>query len=47
MQWVVGELLDTLDRLGIRNDTLVMFTSDHGPHRELGLEGGITGPFRG
>jgi len=26
----VGRLLDTLDRLGKRNDTVVVFTSDHG-----------------
>ena len=26
----VGQLLDTLDRLGIREETMVIFTSDHG-----------------
>lgn len=39
----VGELLDTLDRLGIAEDTLVIFSSDNGPARatgnaELGLQ---------
>ena len=29
----VGELLDTLDRLGIADDTLVIFSSDNGPAR--------------
>jgi arylsulfatase A-like enzyme len=28
---IVGDLLDTLDRLGIADDTLVMVTSDNGP----------------
>jgi arylsulfatase A-like enzyme len=29
--WSVGEVLKTLDRLGIANNTLVLFTSDNGP----------------
>jgi arylsulfatase A-like enzyme len=28
--WVVGEVLDTLDRLALADDTLVIFTSDNG-----------------
>ena len=31
MDWVVGELLHTLERLGLADDTLVMFASDNGP----------------
>ncbi|WP_169977803.1 sulfatase family protein [Tautonia rosea] len=31
MDWIVGELLDTLDRLGVSERTLVIFTSDNGP----------------
>lgn len=30
----VGDLLDLLDDLGVGNDTLVVFTSDNGPHAE-------------
>jgi choline-sulfatase len=26
----IGEILDTLDRMGLANDTIVVFTSDHG-----------------
>jgi len=32
----VGELLGELDRLGLRDDTMVIFTSDNGPHKEGG-----------
>lgn len=31
LDYVVGELLKTLDELGIADDTLVMFSSDNGP----------------
>jgi arylsulfatase A-like enzyme len=31
LDYVVGELMRTLDRLGVADDTLVMFSSDNGP----------------
>jgi arylsulfatase A-like enzyme len=31
LDWSVGEVLSTLDRLQLTNDTLVLFTSDNGP----------------
>ena len=31
LDYVVGELLKTLDRLGLADDTIVMFSSDNGP----------------
>lgn len=34
----VGQLLDKLDSLGITENTLVIFTSDNGPHREGGAD---------
>ena len=30
VDWVVGQVLDTLDRLGIADETMVIFTSDNG-----------------
>jgi len=30
LDWIVGEVLKTLDEKGLRNDTLVIFTSDNG-----------------
>ena len=37
MDWAAGEILDTIVDLGIANNTLVFFTSDHGPHIEVGV----------
>jgi arylsulfatase A-like enzyme len=31
LDWVVGELLATLEKLGVADNTLVIFTSDNGP----------------
>lgn len=31
LDWTVGELMKTLDRLGLTHDTLVIFCSDNGP----------------
>jgi arylsulfatase A-like enzyme len=54
--WSVGQLLDTLDRLNLRENTLVIFTSDNGPVVDDGYVdqaveklGGHTpwGPLRG
>jgi len=54
--WCVGELLNALDRLGLSNNTLVIFSSDNGPvvddgYRDQSVEmlGGHTpsGPLRG
>ena len=34
LDWAVGQVLDTLDRVGARDDTLVIFTSDNGSFME-------------
>lgn len=41
IDWSVGEILATLDRLNLDENTLVLFTSDNGPWFE-----GSSGPFR-
>lgn len=46
----VGRILDQLERLGLTDRTLVLFTSDNGPHREGGNDpefNDSNGPFRG
>ncbi|MFT4615016.1 MAG: arylsulfatase A-like enzyme [Bacteroidia bacterium] len=42
----VGALLDKLDDLGIANDTIVVYSTDNGPHFNMWPDGAIT-PFRG
>ena len=46
----VGRVLDRLRELGIAENTLVVFSSDNGPHREGGHDSDFfdsNGPFRG
>ncbi len=45
----VGQLMKTLDELGIRENTLIIFQSDHGHSMEVRNfgGGGNAGPFRG
>jgi arylsulfatase A len=46
----IGQLTDRLRALGIDRNTLVMFTSDNGPHREGGADPAFfksSGPLRG
>ena len=42
----VGQMLDAVDRLGLRDDTLVIFTSDNGPEFFKPWDG-WAGPWRG
>ena len=41
IDWSVGEILRTLERLNLTENTLVVFTSDNGPWFE-----GSPGPYR-
>jgi arylsulfatase len=41
----VGKLLKALDDLGIANDTIVLYTTDNGPHQNSWPDAGTT-PFR-
>jgi arylsulfatase len=42
---LVGVMLNKLDELGIADDTIVMYSTDNGPHYNAWPDGGIT-PFR-
>lgn len=46
IDWSVGQILGTLKRLGIDEDTLVLFTSDNGPWLSVGKRGGSAKPLR-
>ncbi len=41
----VGQILDKLDELGVAEDTLVVYSTDNGPHYNTWPDGAIT-PFR-
>lgn len=42
---IVGELLQALDDMGIADDTIVIYTTDNGPHQNTWPDAGTT-PFR-
>ncbi|XP_066268202.1 steryl-sulfatase-like [Branchiostoma lanceolatum] len=47
MDWSIGVVMATLDRLGLTNNTFVYFTSDNGAHMEIGDAGGWNGMYKG
>ena len=47
IDWSVGQVLETLKRNGLDENTLVIFTSDNGPWLEYGDHAGSAGPLRG
>lgn len=47
IDWSMGEILNTLEALGIDDNTLVIFTSDNGPWKLKNGEGGSALPLRG
>ncbi len=46
IDWSMGEILSALKRLGIDDNTLVVFASDNGPWLKYGDHGGSAGPLR-
>lgn len=46
IDWSVGRLRTTLQRLGLEEDTLFLFTSDNGPWLSYGNHAGSTGGLR-
>ena len=47
VDWSVGQVMQTLERLGIADNTLVFFTSDNGPWLIFNHQGGSAGLLRG
>lgn len=47
IDWSVGQVLATLKRLGLDEQTLVIFASDNGPWTEYGDHAGSAQPLRG
>ncbi len=47
IDWSVGQILGTLDRLDLVEDTLVVFASDNGPWLNFKRNGGSAGLLRG
>ncbi|MFO0790402.1 MAG: sulfatase [Pirellulales bacterium] len=46
LDWSVGQILDTVKRNGLDDNTLVVFTSDNGPWLNYGNHAGSAGPLR-
>ena len=47
LDWSKGEIVRCLDEQGLREDTLILFTSDNGPWCMFHEFGGSAGPLRG
>ncbi|MFC2076304.1 sulfatase [candidate division KSB1 bacterium] len=47
IDWSAGQIVAELDRLGLGDNTLVIFTSDNGPAMIMSQEGGSAGMLRG
>lgn len=46
IDWSVGQVLEALDRNGVADNTLVIFTTDNGPWLSYGNHAGNAGPLR-
>ncbi|MEM9110266.1 MAG: sulfatase [Planctomycetota bacterium] len=47
IDWSVGQVIETLKKLGLDENTLVMFATDNGPWEPFKQYGGSAGPLRG
>ncbi|QDT15312.1 sulfatase family protein [Alienimonas californiensis] len=46
IDWSVGQIVAALEKHGLRENTLIVFTSDNGPWLSYGTHSGDAGPFR-
>ena len=46
VDWSVGQILDTIEDIGVERNTLVVFTSDNGPWLSYGSHSGRATPLR-
>ncbi len=46
IDWSIGEIIKTVDNLGLAKNTLIIFTSDNGPWLNYGNHSGTTGGLR-
>lgn len=46
IDWSVGQVMTALERNGLTDNTLVIFTSDNGPWLSYGTHSGVAGPLR-
>lgn len=46
VDWSVGRIMETLEKYGLTDQTLVIFTSDNGPWLSMGNHAGSAGPLR-
>ncbi|MFW5775625.1 MAG: sulfatase [Chitinivibrionales bacterium] len=47
LDWSTGQIIKTVQELGLEQDTLIVYTSDNGPWLGKGEKGGSSGPLRG
>ncbi len=47
LDWSVGQVMEALEKQGVAENTLVVFTSDNGPWASKGTDGGVATPLRG
>lgn len=47
VDWSTGQIFETLEKSGVAENTLVIFTSDNGPWLVKGKDSGSAGPLRG
>ncbi len=47
LDWSIGEIVGSLEKYGVRDNTLIIFTTDNGPWASYGDHAGSAGIYRG